>query len=42
LVWQASGTPSPARNCDANQLEVKTFDSSPALTDEIGLTVIVP
>ena len=34
--------PTAGPHCDANQLEVKTFDSSPALTDQIGFTVIVP
>jgi hypothetical protein len=34
--------PTAGLHCDANQLEVKTFDSSPALTDQIGFTVIVP
>jgi len=34
--------PTSGPHCDANQLEVKTFDSSPALTDQIGFTVIVP
>lgn len=34
--------PTSGPHCDAGQLEVKTFDSSPALTDEIGFTVIVP
>jgi hypothetical protein len=34
--------PTAGPHCDANQLEVKTFDSTPALTDQIGFTVIVP
>jgi hypothetical protein len=34
--------PTSGPHCDANQLEVKTFDSSPALTNQIGFTVIVP
>lgn len=34
--------PTSGPRCGANQLEVKTFDSSPALTDQIGFTVIVP
>ena len=34
--------PTAGPNCGANQLEVKTFDSTPALTDQIGFTVIVP
>jgi hypothetical protein len=34
--------PTTGPHCNANQLEVKTFDSSPALTDQIGFTVIVP
>ncbi len=34
--------PTSGPQCDANQLEVKTFDGSPALTDQIGFTVIVP
>ena len=34
--------PTSGPHCDANQLEVKTFDSTPALTDQIGFTVIVP
>jgi hypothetical protein len=41
-VWQASATRPPARIDNAGQLEVKTFDSSPALTNQIGFTVIVP
>ena len=34
--------PTSGPHCDAGQLEVKTFDSSPALTNQIGFTVIVP
>jgi hypothetical protein len=34
--------PTTGLHCEAGQLEVKTFDSSPALTDQIGFTVIVP
>ena len=34
--------PTAGPHCDANQLEVKTFDSTPALTNKIGFTVIVP
>lgn len=34
--------PTSGPHCDTNQLEVKTFDSSPALTNQIGFTVIVP
>ena len=34
--------PTSGPHCDANKLEVKTFDSTPALTDQIGFTVIVP
>jgi hypothetical protein len=34
--------PTEGPRCDAGQLEVKTFDSSPALTDQIAFTVIVP
>lgn len=34
--------PTAGPHCDTNQLEVKTFDTSPSLTDQIGFTVIVP
>jgi hypothetical protein len=34
--------PTSGPRCDANQLEVKTFDSSAALTNQIGFTVLVP
>ena len=34
--------PTAGPRCGANQLEVKTFDSTPALTNQIGFTVIVP
>jgi hypothetical protein len=34
--------PTSGPHCAANRLEVKTFDSSLALTDQIGFTVIVP
>lgn len=34
--------PTSGPHCDANQLEVKTFDSSSSLTTQIGFTVIVP
>jgi hypothetical protein len=34
--------PTAGPHCNAGQLEVKTFDSSPALTNQIGFTVIVP
>lgn len=34
--------PTSGPHCNANQLEVKTFDSTPALTNQIGFTVNVP
>jgi hypothetical protein len=34
--------PTAGPHCGANRLEVKTFDSTPALTNQIGFTVIVP
>jgi hypothetical protein len=34
--------PTAGPHCNAGRLEVKTFDSSPALTNQIGFTVIVP
>jgi hypothetical protein len=34
--------PTAGPHCDAGQLEVKTFDTTPALTTQIGFTVIVP
>jgi hypothetical protein len=34
--------PTAGPRCNDNQLEVKTFDTTPALTDQIGFTVIVP
>ncbi len=34
--------PTAGPHCDAGQLEVKTFDSTPALTNQIAFTVIVP
>jgi hypothetical protein len=34
--------PTSGPHCTTGQLEVKTFDSTPALTNQIGFTVIVP
>ena len=40
--WKWSSTPLSPQNCAAGQLEVKTFDQSVSLSNQIAFTLDVP